>query len=280
MAGPVDKNLDFEDSALAQDVLGASAEREAGERLSVALEGYEGPLDLLLDLARKNKLDLRAISILDLADQYLAYIREARRLKLEVAGDYLVMGAWLAYLKSRLILPQKTNIADPEADELANRLADRLQKLERIRRLGEMLGAKLGEARESLPRGAGEAVIVERQFSWEASLQDLISAYAELRKVHAQSRYRIDRRLGVPIPEARSFVEAELARERDWATLDSLLARMEAHRSVPRSARASAFAASLELVRDGRADVKQESMFAPLFLRRADRPALPPEPAS
>lgn len=279
MAGPVDNNLDFEDSALAQDVLGASAERAADERLSVALEGYEGPLDLLLDLARKNKLDLRAISILDLADQYLAYIQEARRLKLEVAGDYLVMGAWLAYLKSRLILPQKTNIADPEADELANRLADRLQKLERIRRLGEMLGSKLGEARESLPRGAGEPVIVERQFSWEASLQDLISAYAELRKVHAQSRYRIDRRLGVPIPEARSFVEAELARERDWATLDSLLARMAAHRSVPRSARASAFAASLELVRDGRADVKQEAMFAPLFLRRADRPALPPEHA-
>lgn len=275
MAGPHDTHLDFEES-----VLGTSQERDEGERLSVSLDGYEGPLDLLLDLARKNKLDLREISILDLADQYLAYIHEARRLKLEVAGDYLVMGAWLAYLKSRLILPQKTNEADPEAVDLASRLADRLQRLESIRRLGEMLGARLGDARESLPRGAGEAVIIERQYSWEASLKELIAAYAELRKAHAQSRYRIGVRASVPIPEARSFVESELARERDWATLDSLLARMMAHRTAPRSARASTFAATLELVREGRADVKQEAIFAPLFLRRAHRPALPVEPAS
>ncbi|MCA3595146.1 MAG: segregation/condensation protein A [Methylobacterium sp.] len=275
MAEPVDTSLDFEES-----VLVAGEDRDEGERLTVTLEGYEGPLDLLLDLARRNKLDLRAISILDLADQYLAYIQEARRLKLEVAGDYLVMGAWLAYLKSRLILPQRTNEADPEAVDLAGRLADRLQRLESIRRLGEMLGARLGDARESLPRGAGEAVIIERQLTWEASLQDLISAYAELRKVHAQSRYRIGTRSSVPIPEARNFVEGELARERDWATLDSLLARMPASRTAPRSARASAFAASLELIRDGRADARQEAIFAPLFLRRAERPPLPAEPAS
>ncbi|MCU0819106.1 MAG: segregation/condensation protein A [Beijerinckiaceae bacterium] len=274
MAGPTDTSLDFEESVL------VASDRDEGERLTVSLEGYEGPLDLLLDLARRNKLDLREISILDLADQYLAYIQEARRLKLEVAGDYLVMGAWLAYLKSRLILPQKTSEADPEAVDLASRLADRLQRLESIRKLGEMLGARLGEARESLPRGAGESVIIERQFSWDASLQDLISAYAELRKVHAQSRYQIGRRTSVPIPEARNFVEGELARERDWATLDQLLARMAAHRSAPRSARASAFAASLELVRDGRADVKQEAIFAPLFLRRAARKPLPAEPSA
>jgi segregation and condensation protein A len=254
MAGPTETSLDFEESVL------VASDRDESERLTVSLDGYEGPLDLLLDLARRNKLDLREISILDLADQYLAYIQEARRLKLEVAGDYLVMGAWLAYLKSRLILPQKTNEADPEAENLASRLADRLQRLESIRKLGEML--------------------VERQFSWDANLQDLISAYAELRKVHAQSRYHIGRRIGVPIPEARNFVEGELARERDWATLDSLLARMAAHRSAPRSARASAFAASLELVRDGRADVKQEAIFAPLFLRRAARPSLPAEPSA
>lgn len=279
MSDPIDTSLDFEES-----VLVAGEDRDEGERLTVTLEGYEGPLDLLLDLARRNRLDLRAISILDLADQYLAYIQEARRLKLEVAGDYLVMGAWLAYLKSRLILPQRTNDADPEAVDLASRLADRLQRLESVRHLGEMLGARLGDARESLPRGAGEAVVIERQFSWEASLQDLIAAYAELRKLHAQSRYRIDARVSVPVPEARSFLEGELARERDWTTLDSLLARMAASRiasrSAPRSARASAFAASLELVRDGRADVRQEAIFAPLFLRRAERPPLPAEPAS
>jgi segregation and condensation protein A len=259
---------DFDES-----VLGASDTREGGARLSVSLDGYEGPLDLLLDLARKNKLDLREISILDLADQYLAYIQEARRLKLEVAGDYLVMGAWLAFLKSRLILPQKASDTDPEAADLASRLADRLQRLESIRRLGDMLGARLGDARESRPRGAGEAVIVERQFSWETSLQDLITAYAEIHKVQAQSRYRIGACASVPLPEARVFVERELARERDWATLDALLARMGAYRTAPRSARASTFAASLELVREGRADIRQEAVFAPLFLRRAERPA-------
>ncbi|MFM8750720.1 segregation and condensation protein A [Rhabdaerophilum sp.] len=137
MSDPIDTSLDFEES-----VLVAGEDRDEGERLTVTLEGYEGPLDLLLDLARRNRLDLRAISILDLADQYLAYIQEARRLKLEVAGDYLVMGAWLAYLKSRLILPQRTNDADPEAVDLASRLADRLQRLESVRHLGEMLGAK------------------------------------------------------------------------------------------------------------------------------------------
>lgn len=264
-----DSHLQFDDG-----LLGSAEERAEGERLTLSLEGYEGPLDLLLDLARKNKLDLREISILDLADQYLAYIHEARRLKLEVAGDYLVMAAWLTYLKSRMILPQKVDEPDEEAVDIAARLAEKLQRLESIRKLGDMLRARLADMQESHSRGAREPVIVERHLSWEVSLSELISAYADLRKVHAQSRYHIGVRTSVPIPEARSFVERELAREHDWAAFDAMIARMSQSRTAPRSARASAFAASLELVRDGRADIRQEAAFAALFLRKAARQPL------
>lgn len=270
-----DSHLQFDDG-----LIGSAEDRVESEPLTLSLESYEGPLDLLLDLARKNKLDLREISILDLADQYLAYIQEARRLKLEVAGDYLVMAAWLTYLKSRAILPQKQDEPDEEAVDIAARLADKLQRLESIRKLGDMLRSRLSEMQESHARGAGEAVIVERQLSWEVSLSELISAYADLRRVHAQSRYRIGARTSVPIPEARNFVEGELAQCHDWAAFDAMIARMAASRTAPRSARASAFAASLELVRDGRADIRQEAAFAALFLRRAARPALSDEARS
>jgi segregation and condensation protein A len=264
-----DSTLSFDDT-----LIGSAEERDEGERLTLSLDGYEGPLDLLLDLARKNKLDLREISILDLADQYLAYIQEARRLKLEVAGDYLVMAAWLTYLKSRMILPQKLDEPDGDTVDIAAKLAEKLRRLEGIRKLGDMLRARLAEMEESHSRGAGESIIVERHFSWEVSLPELLSAYADLRKAQAQSRYRIGARTSVPIPEARSFVERELAREPDWAAFDAMIARMAASRTAPRSARASAFAASLELVRDGRADIRQEMAFSGLFLRRAARPPL------
>lgn len=267
-----DSTLSFDDS-----LIGSAEERDEGERLTLSLDGYEGPLDLLLDLARKNKLDLREISILDLADQYLAYIQEARRLKLEVAGDYLVMAAWLTYLKSRMILPQKQDEPDGETVDIATKLAEKLQRLESIRKLGEMLRARLADREESHSRGAGEAVIVERLVSWEVSLPELLAAYVDLRKTRAQSRYHIGMRASVPIPEARSFMEQELAREPDWAAFDAMIARMVASRTAPRSARASAFAASLELVRDGRADIRQDAAFAGLFLRRAARPPLAEE---
>jgi segregation and condensation protein A len=267
-----DSHVQFDDG-----LLGSAEERTDSERLTLSLESYEGPLDLLLDLARKNKLDLREISILALADQYLAYIQEARRLKLEVAGDYLVMAAWLTYLKSRSILPQKIEEPDEESGDLAARLAEKLRRLEGIRKLGDMLRARLSEMQESHRRGAGEAVIVERHLSWDVSLTELVSAYADLRKVQHASRYRIGVRSSVPIPEARNFVEAELAQSPDWAAFDAMLARMAASRTAPRSARASAFAASLELVRDGRADIRQEAVFSALFLRRAARQPLADE---
>ncbi|MBN8534983.1 MAG: segregation/condensation protein A [Rhizobiales bacterium] len=267
-----DSHLPFDDG-----LIGSAEERSESERLTLSLESYEGPLDLLLDLARKNKLDLREISILDLADQYLAYIQEARRLKLEVAGDYLVMAAWLTYLKSRAILPQKHEEAGEEAGDIAARLAEKLQRLEGIRKLGDMLRARLADMQESHRRGAGEAVVVERRLSWEVSLAELVSAYADLRKVHHQSRYRIGMRTSVPIPEARNFVECELAQSPDWAAFDAMISRMAASRTAPRSARASAFAASLELVRDGRADIRQEAAFSSLFLRKASRQPLAEE---
>lgn len=264
-----DSHLTFDDG-----LIGSPDERSESERLTLTFENYEGPLDLLLDLARKNKLDLREISILALADQYLAYIHEARRLKLEVAGDYLVMAAWLTYLKSRAILPQKLEEPDEEAGDLAARLAEKLQRLESIRKLGDMLRSRLADMHESHRRGAGEPVLVERKLSWEVSLSELVSAYADLRKVHHQSRYRIGVRTSVPIPVARHFVENELAQSPDWAEFDAMIARMAASRTAPRSARASVFAASLELVRDGRADIRQEAVFSALFLRKASRQPL------
>jgi segregation and condensation protein A len=264
-----DSTLVFDDT-----LIGPAQNRVDADQLTLSLDGYEGPLDLLLDLARRNKLDLREISILDLADQYLAYIHEARRLKLEVAGDYLVMAAWLAYLKSRMLLPQKQDEPDGQSVNIAAKLAEKLQRLESIRKLGSMLRARLSDMQESHGRGAGEPVIIERHISWEVSLSELIAAYVDVRKTHVEGRYQIGLRTSVPIPEARNFMERELARAHDWAAFDTMISRMAASRTAPRSARASAFAASLELVRDGRADIRQEAAFESLFLRKATRDPL------
>jgi segregation and condensation protein A len=253
-------------------LIGPAEDRQDHERLTLSLEGYEGPLDLLLDLARKNKLDLAQISILSLADQYLAFIREARQLRLEVAGDYLVMAAWLTYLKSRLLLPKRAESGDdPEAAELAEDLAQRLMRLDAMRKLGQMLGGRLEAMRQCLPRGAGEALTIERSLTWQVSLHELAQAFSNLQKERAESRYTIISRATLPIPEARSFLDQTLAAEPDWQSLDQRIAALRARAGLSRSARASALAASLELVRDGKADLRQERLFAPIDMRRANR---------
>jgi segregation and condensation protein A len=260
------------DAEFDESLLGPVENRDEGARLSLSLDGYEGPLDLLLDLARRNKLDLRGISILALADQYLDYIREARRLKLEVAGDYLVMAAWLTLLKSKLMLPKIVAAEEiGEAADLAQALADRLSKLERIRKLGAMLASRLEETQRSATRGASEAIIIERRNRWLVHLHDLVAAYADMRQAQQKTQYRIGRRISIPIPEARAYLDEALGEATEWTSLDILLATMQVARRAPRSAKASAFAASLELVRDGRADIRQEAVFAPLYLKRARR---------
>ncbi|OYU50031.1 MAG: segregation/condensation protein A [Rhizobiales bacterium PAR1] len=260
---PQHEDFDFEASEL--------AESEGAQRFVIDLDGFEGPLDLLLDLARRDKLDLRTISILALADQYLAFIREAQRLRLEVAGDYLVMAAWLTYLKSRLLLPKKHHPDEPEADALVQDLAERLKRLEAVRKVGVWLGERLSEARESFPRGNAETVVIEKRLAWEVSLTELVAAYAERRTQTVKSHYRIAQRRTLSIPEAREILERLIGRAAEWCPLDILLEAIQPAQAEKRSAKASSFVAALELVRDGSLDLKQEEAFATIYLRRSTR---------
>lgn len=248
------------------------AESEGALRLVVDLDGYEGPLDLMLDLARREKLDLRTIPILALAEQYLAFIREAQRLKLELAGDYLVMAAWLTYLKSRLLLPKKPQEAGPDAEELAQDLAARLQRLEAMRKAGAWFGERLAAQLETRPRGMVEAVIVEQRPAWDVNVIDLAQAYAERRLAAAKARYRIATRRTLSIPEARAILERLVGRAAEWCPIEVLIAAIRPTEAEPRSARASAFVAALELAREGRLELKQEALFAPLFVRAGPSP--------
>lgn len=246
---------------------------EGEARLVVDLDGFQGPLDLMLDLARREKLDLRTIPILLIAEQYLAYIQEAQRLKLELAGDYLVMAAWLTYLKSRLLLPRKANPGEPEAEELIEDLARRLQQLEALRKAGEWLAGQLATSRETFPRGMLEPILIEQRPAWDVSLIDLAAAYAERRIASVKSRYTVATRKTLSIPAARALLIRLVGRSGEWCPIDVLLAAIRPTEAEPRSARASSFVAALELVREGALELRQESAFAPLYLRsRPERP--------
>lgn len=246
----------------------AIAESEGGERLVVDLEGFEGPLDLMLDLARREKLDLRAIPIVALADQYLAFIREAQRLRLELAGDYLVMAAWLTYLKSRLLIPARRAEDEPETEALVADLAERLRRLETVRKAGERLGAMLSEQRETFARGFTETVVASAPRAWEVSLTDLVAAYAERRLSAHKAHYQVRERRTLSIPEARAILERLIGSAAEWCPIDVLLAVIKPSEAEPRSARASGFVAALELAREGLIEFRQEAAFAPLYLRQ------------
>lgn len=249
-----------------------SGEAEGRDRLVIDLDGFEGPLDLMLDLARREKLDLRAIPILAIAEQYLAYIHEAQRLKLEIAGDYLVMAAWLTYLKSRLLLPKRPDSDAPEAEVLVQDLAERLRRLEIMRRAGAAFGELLNRSSGRFPRGQGESIVVERRKAWEVSLHELLAAYAERRIATVRSRYQIHRRRTLSIPEARAMLERLIGAAAEWCPIDVLLAAIRPAEAEPRSARASSFVAALEMAREGSLELRQEAEFAPLMLRRGRTP--------
>lgn len=245
-------------------------------RLAVALDGYEGPLDLLLDLARREKVDLREISILKLAEQYLAFIQQAQTLRLELAGDYLVMAAWLTFLKSRLLIPRDPESDAPAAEELAADLAERLKRLEAIRKVGERFAHLLADAGETRGRGAAEAVIVETRAAWDVKVHDLIAAYIQRRETQAKSHMRINRRQTLSIPDAREALERLIGRHADWCPLYVLVAAISPPgKNYPagdrRGTQASSFAAALELAREGRIDLKQDGLFADLYLKRSTR---------
>lgn len=237
---------------------------EQAPSLVVAIDGFEGPLDLLLTLARRQKVDLRAISILDLAEAYLAFIAEARRLEIALAADYLVAAAWLAYLKSRLLLPGPET-EEPEAEALAAQLARQLERLEAMRRAGARLMARDRLGRDIHPRGAAEPLTETARIVWRARLGDLVGAYARIRARDAYRPLQVDRSMIVTMEEALERLRGPLGVTLEWRALVTFLPRT----TDPRSALASSFAAALELVRGGTVEMRQPAPFAPIQLRRA-----------
>ena len=246
------------------------ADRGAGERaFTVDLEGFEGPLDLLLELARRQKVDLSRISVLALAEQYLVFVEEARKLRLDLAADYLVMAAWLAYLKSRLLLPAPPQAAEPDASELADSLAQRLRRLEAIRKAAALLIDRPRLGHDFYQRGAPEARCAPRRMRYEASLYDLLAAYARQAQKHARAKVRFKARDVWSLADAREALGCLIAGNCDWTAFDDWVERVCLDRGLLRSARASTFSASLELMREGRIELRQEKTFAPIYMRAA-----------
>jgi segregation and condensation protein A len=250
------------------------AERaEAEPALMVDVDGFEGPLDLLLELARRQKVDLHRISILALAEQYLTFIEAARRLRLELAADYLVMAAWLAYLKSRLLLPEPPKGEEPSASDLASALAERLRHLEAIREAARRLGERERLGRDVFARGAPEPVVVRKEARWEATLYDLLSAYARQRQKQIGSRVVMHQRKVWSLVEARQALERLVGHLNDWVSLDQYLVRYVVEPSMRATVLASALSATLEMVREGRLTIRQEGAFAPLWVGPTEAPA-------
>ncbi len=237
------------------------------DRLTLDLDGWEGPLDLLLTLARGQKVDLAKISILALVEQYLAFIADAKKLKLEIAADYLVMAAWLAYLKSCLLLP-KDEEADPSPEELAIRLQLRLQRLNAMREAGARLLARDRIGRDVFLRGAPEGLRIVRKAAWQADVYDIISAYGSIRARNEPAVHIVGHRPVMTLEEALLRVERLIGITMEWERLESFLPETQ-DAEFRRSALASSFVAALELARQGKVQLDQKSSFAPLYVRAA-----------
>jgi len=236
--------------------------------LSVNVEGFEGPLDLLLMLARTQKVDLRRISVLELVEQYLTFVARARRLRIELAADYLVMAAWLAYLKSRLLLPPPGDDGEPTGDELAAHLAFQLQRLEAMRRTAAQLMGRDQLGRDFFARGYTESVTVKRQTEWRATLADLLRAYARVRTREEYKPLHVDRSAILTMEQALERLKSMLGVALEWGQLVSFLPEgWQVDPAKRRSAVAATFAASLELARRGEIEIRQDESFAPIFLR-------------
>jgi len=259
------ENREFDDFTASSPV-----RDERLERLIVDIDGFEGPLDVLLELARHQKVDLLKISILELVEQYLAFMAEARRLRLELAADYLVMAAWLAYLKSRLLLPDDEE-EEPSAEEMAARLAHQLRRLEAMREVAAQLMARDQLGRDVFLRGAPEGVRVTRKALYDVTLYELLKAYAEQNARHRVTRIHIPRLNVYSLEQALERLEAMIGQAVEWTTLEKFLPEVLADGRTMKSATASMFVASLELARQGKAELRQTEAYGPLHLR-ARRP--------
>jgi segregation and condensation protein A len=237
------------------------------DELTLTLDGWEGPLDLLLNLARAQKVDLAQISILQLVEQYLTYLSDARALKLEIAADYLVMAAWLAYLKSCLLLP-KDPAQDPSPEEIAMRLQLRLQQLDAMRDAGARLLGRDRIGRDVFLRGAPEGLRLIRRAAWQVRAFDLFAAYGVVRARTAPAMHIVHARAVMTLEEAIDRVERMIGMALDWTFLETFLPSTQ-DPQFRRSALASSFVAALELARRGRLEIAQEAAFAPLRVKAA-----------
>ena len=237
------------------------------DELNLTLDGWEGPLDLLLNLARAQKVDLAQISILALVEQYLAYLSQARALKLEIAADYLVMAAWLAYLKSCLLLPKDPE-ADPSPEEIALRLQMRLQRLDAMREAGARLLGRDRVGRDVFVRGAPEGLRLVRKADWQVRDFDLFAAYGAVRARTQPAMHVVHPRSVMTLEEAIERVGRLIGAALDWTMLESFLPATQ-DPQFRRSSLASSFLAALELARLGKLDISQDEPFAPIKLRAA-----------
>lgn len=245
-----------------------------GDVLIVDIEGFEGPLDLLLALSRTRKIDLKAISIAELAGQYISYIENLKRHRLEIAADYLVMAAWLTYLKSKLLLPGEDDHGEtPSADELALKLAFRLRRLDAMRRASEVLMDRAQLQDAFFPAGAPQGMNVIRQLQFKADQFELLSAYAATRQNREASRYQVKKRQVWSIKKARARLESLLGFPIGWAPINDLIATFLEGETVSKTSVASTFGASLELAREGEVVLRQDGHFTPLYIRVCEKNA-------
>jgi len=257
--------------AAAQAGPGEVADRISAEALIVDVDGYEGPLDLLLTLARTQKVDLRKVSVLQLAEQYLAFVEQAKALRIELAADYLVMAAWLAFLKSRLLLPPDPAEEGPSGADLAAHLAFQLERLEAMREAAARLMARDRLGRDVFARGVPEPVERVRKVRYSATLMDLMQAYARIRTRDEFRPYTMDRENLFTIEMALERLRGLIGFAGEWTDLASYLPDgWVTEPARRRSATAATFAASLQLAKEGRLDIRQHETFGPIQLRRAE----------
>lgn len=249
----------------------APADRMAAEALIVDVDGYEGPLDLLLTLSRTQKVDLRRISVLQLAEQYLGFVERARALRIELAADYLVMAAWLAFLKSRLLLPPDPTEEGPSAEELAAHLAFQLERLAAMREAAARLMARDQKGRDFFARGAPETIAVARRVTYSATLIDLMRAYARIRTKDEFRPFVMDRDHVFTMEQALERMRGMIGYAGDWADLTSFLPDgWDTNPMRRRSSTAAHFAAVLEMAKRGQVELRQGETFAPIQIRRKD----------
>lgn len=262
---------------VSNDLVTIDEDVEAEDIFSVDVVGYEGPLHLLLDMSRKQKVDLLHVSILELATQYLDFIQKAQDKRIDLAADYLLMAAWLAYLKSRLLLPKPKADGDGEAsaEDDARKLAFRLKRLDAMREAGEALMETNILGRDVFLRGMPEQPKVVKTTEYDTTLYHLMHAFGGIRQRKAkEAPHTIENQFVLPLENARDNLRSLSARLTEWASLDDIRRQMVGiDPDVPRrSVTASVFSATLELTRDGDVDVRQDAHFGPLYLRNNAQP--------